>query len=141
MPDRDDTVADRHARWSALIDAVQTRGFTAPGLAAEIVLGDIADRHGPLVALDRLDRAAARRAVRDRRVVGFRQERNMGCGDVFVVDVSRSRGAEIAYVLPQPLRIDDVADVLAANPWESLADMVAWFDDHGVIARAGDTAR
>jgi hypothetical protein len=141
MPDVGETVAERHTRWRALIEAMRARGFAAPGLVAEVVLADIVERDGPLIALDRLDRAAARRAVRERRVVGFRQERNMGAGDVFVVDVSRSRGAELAYVLPEPLRIDDVEGSLTTNPWESLSELVAWLDDHQAIATADDVAR
>lgn len=115
--------------------------FTAPGHAAEIVLADIVERDGPLIVLDRLDRVAARRATHDRRVTGFRQERNLGSGDVYVVDVSRSRDAELAYVLPEPLRIGDVEAHLATNPWESLSELVAWLDGHGAIATADDAAR
>ena len=65
----------------------------------------------------------------------------MGSGDVYVVDVTRSRDAELAYVLPEPLRIGDVQELLATNPWESLSDLVAWLDGHGAIAPAGDVAR
>jgi hypothetical protein len=133
--------AEREARWRAQLDLLSADGFTAPGLAAEVALTDIAKRYGPLVPVQRLSRAEARAAVRDGRVVGFRQERIMGSGDVFVVDTSREPGAEVAYVLPPPLRVGDVADALRTNPWESVSDLVAWLNDHGAIAPTDSPAR
>lgn len=134
MPGPTESADDRCAHWDSQLFALRSRGFTAPGLAAEVALSDIVERYGPLVPVERLSRAEARAAVRERRVVGFRQERNMGSGDVHVVDPSRERGAEVAYVLPPPLRVEDVASALRSNPWESVSDLVAWLADHGAIA-------
>lgn len=136
-----ETAEAREARWRAQLDALRSRGFDAPGLAAEVAPIDIVQRHGPLLPLDRLSRADARAAVRDGRVVGFRQERNMGSGDVFVVDMSRERGAEVAYVLPAPLRVGDVVDAVRVNPWESVSDLVAWLNGHAAIAPMHTQAR
>lgn len=141
MDGEPETAAQRAARWQAQLDALRAHGFGAPGLQAEVALADIVQRYGPLVPLDRLQRAAARAAVRDGRVVGFRQERNMGGGDVFVVDTSRERGAEVAYVLPAPLRVGDVVDALRVNPWESVSDLVAWLAGHAAIAPTDIQAR
>lgn len=136
-----ETAAAREGRWAAQLAALRELGVTRPGLVAEVVLADIEREYGPLVPLGRLDRAAARAAVREGRVVGFRQERNLGSGDVFVVDASRERGAQVAFVLPEPLRVGDVAPWLAANPWEAISELIGWLADQGAIATADETAR
>ena len=56
----DETVAERRARWQALIEAVRSRGFTAPGSSRRSCWRTSCEHDGPLVELGRLDRADAR---------------------------------------------------------------------------------
>jgi hypothetical protein len=103
---------------------------------AEEVLTDIVARHGQLVPLASLDRAAARQAVADDRCFGATQDRVMGGGTVFVVRLSRAgRGPQSGYVLPEPITMADIGDALADNPWESLGEMDSWLTDHGLVQR------
>ena len=61
----------------------------------------------------------------------------MGSGDVYVVDRgTRARRRTVVRVPAAVARSVTWRSQLASNPWESLADLVGWLDEHGAVAVA-----